>query len=505
MAIIGTIIKKAIEIGHTLKRDKQPVKRQYKQLSNLLSKASNTSFGQYYGFKSMLKSDDIARAFQQEVPIFTYETIAPWWKQQQKHPDITWPGKPAYFALSSGTTGKESKRIPVTEDMLNSIRSVSLEQVESLSNFDLPDQFFEKQILALGSSTNLKENSGFLEGEISGINASTAPQWFDYFYKPGEEITQIDDWDERLQAIIKDAKNWDIGALAGIPSWVLLMLKAIVKHYELNSIHELWPDLMIYTSGGVAFETYQDSFEELFSKPVIIMDTYLASEGYFAFNARPGTNAMQLALHNDLFFEFIPFNADYFDEAGQLVSTPECLLIDDVELNRDYVLVVSTPAGTWRYIIGDTIQFTSIEKSEIIITGRTKYFMNVVGSQLSEHKLNGAIEKLGKEFDIKINEFCLAALKDSDGNFFHQWVLGTSSDMDEEKTTKRLDEILKDMNKNYAVARNKALQYIKLKAVPKQQIYDWMEENGKKGGQTKVPKVMSGEKMEDLMKYLHKT
>lgn len=502
MAIIGTLLKKAIEISQAFEDDRAPIARQKDQLRQLISSAKETAFGKYYGFSTLLEAEHLVKAFQDAVPIASYNDMKHWWEQQQKYPDITWPGSPDYFALSSGTTGKKSKRIPVTDEMLQSFRSVSMAQIGSLSKYDLPPAFFEKQLLALGSSTDLKAFRGHLEGEISGINASNAPDWADYFYKPGQDIAEIGDWDERLEAIVQEAPNWDIGALAGIPSWVLLMLKAIVEHYDLASIHEIWPDLRIYTTGGVAFEPYRESFEKLFSKPVIYMDTYLASEGYFAFCARPGTDAMQLALQHGIFYEFIPFDQDGFDETGNLLDDPKVLTIDQVEVDKDYALIVSTPAGAFRYMIGDTVKFSDLEHSEIVISGRTKYFLNVVGSQLSEEKLNQAISQLSQDLAVEINEFSVAALQDADEQYYHQWLIGSNGEFDEKKAQALLDDYLKDLNKNYRVARSKALKYIQVKQLDKSEFYEWLESKKKKGGQIKVPKVMSAEKMKDFLQYL---
>lgn len=438
------------------------------------------------------------------MPIFEYDRMHEhWWSRQQVAPDITWPGRPNFFALSSGTTGKESKRIPITEDMLKSIRSVSMAQLSSLANFDLPPEVFEKEVLALGSSTQLKKNRDHLEGEISGINASQAPFWFNFFYRPGPQIASIDNWDERVEAIVREARDWDIGVLIGIPPWVQLMIKSILEHYELDSIHDIWPDLHLYVTGGVAFEPFRQSFENCFSHPVFYQDTYLASEGYFAYNARPDTTAMRLALQHKLFLEFIPFDSSGFDETGKLLPDPKVLTISEIEEDKDYALLASTPAGAWRYMIGDTVKFTNKKKREIIISGRTKYFMNVVGSQLSEEKMNRAIKELSENTGVQVNEYSLSAMQDEKGEYFHQWVLGLDKKGDEvPELAQQLDGILKNLNKNYAVARGKALKYIQVKSVSKQLIYAWLEKGKKKGGQVKFPKIMKAERMRDLLQFL---
>ncbi len=505
MALMGSIIKKALDLNQqfqTLPADGEALQRQ--QLRSLLEKASSTAFGKYYGFDAILQADDPVAVFQQELPIHDYGAIhRGWWRQQQNLPDITWPGRPRYFALSSGTTSQTSKRIPVTDDMLKSFRTVGQAQAAALANYDLPAEYFEKDVLMLSSSADLTPHKQHLEGEISGINSANIPNWFERFYKPGKAIAKIDDWDQRVAAIVKKAPDWDVVAVAGIPSWVRLMLQRIVEAYKLRTIHEIWPDFSIYASGGVAFEPHRKSFEVLLDRPLIIMDTYLASEGFFAFTARPGTLAMRLAIAQNMFYEFIPFDERGFDEAGNLRSEPEVLHIGQVEENQEYALVVSTPAGAWRYFLEDTIRFTDLDKYEMVITGRTKYFLNVVGSQLSEEKLNRGIQELADGYGMEINEFGVAAVKES-GEYIHQWVIGTEAAVDERELADRLDKILQKSVKNYAVARQKALREVRVKATPAEELYAWLESRKQKGGQIKFPKVMKADTMRELLEFLEK-
>src|SRR5690606_15298845 len=272
--------------------------------------------------------------------------------------------------------------------MITAIRRAGTEQVFALSNFDLPPDFFEKEILMLGSSTSLNIKDGHKEGEISGISASNIPFWFRSYYKPGEEIACIDDWDERVQKIAEKAPEWDIGALSGIPSWIELMLQKVIQHHNLNHIHEIWPNLQVFTSGGVAFGPYEKSFNALMGQPITIIDTYLASEGFIAFQSRPDTDAMKLVTDEGVYFEFVPFKPEYIKEDGSLVKDAPSITLKDVRLDQDYVLLMSTVSGAWRYEIGDTIMFTDVERAEIKITGRTKFFLNTVGSQLSVNKMD---------------------------------------------------------------------------------------------------------------------
>ena len=379
------------------------------------------------------------KEFARRVPYFDYNKMEQeWWHLlHEGKEDVSWPGKPPYFALSSGTTGKTSKRIPVTNEMVEAIRKAGVKQVSALSNFDLPADFFEKEIMMLGSSTDLNKEGDHEEGEISGISASNIPFWFRGYYKPGEEIASIEEWDERVQKIAEKAKDWDIGAISGIPSWTELMLKRIIEHHKLENIHQIWPNFRVYASGGVAFEPYEKSFNALLEHPVTVIDTYLASEGFLALQERPDTNAMKLILDNGIYFEFVPFKPEYVNPDGSITEDAPVISLSEVKEEEDYVLLISTVSGTWRYLIGDTVKFTDLEKKEIRITGRTKFFLNVVGSQLSVNKMNDAVKELEEKFDIKIPEFTLAA-KRIDGEFYHSWYLGTEAEVDKEELAQAL-------------------------------------------------------------------
>ncbi|MAP53781.1 GH3 auxin-responsive promoter family protein [Altibacter sp.] len=498
MAILGSIIKAAIDLRDSLVSEKTPAQAQQEVLKQLLETAKDTAFGKYYGFKKILESQDITSAFSEGIPFHDYNKMKEdWWDRViEGMEDITWPGKPSYFALSSGTTGKSSKRIPVTNDMIDAIRTAGIKQVGALTNFDLPSDFFEKEIMMLGSSTDLQSRGEFLEGEISGISASNIPFWFQGYYKPGEEIAKIDDWDERVETIAKRAKEWDIGALSGIPSWMELMMKKVIDYHNVETIHEVWPNLQVYTSGGVAFQPYEKSFKQLLSKPVTVIDTYLASEGFIAFQQRPDTTSMKLVTDNGIYFEFVPFKPEYILEDGSLDQEAPVVGLSDVHTDTDYVLLISTVSGAWRYLIGDTIAFTNVEKAEIKITGRTKFFLNVVGSQLSVNKMDTALRELEEKFDIEIPEFTLAAIK-IDNEFYHSWYLGTEADTDPETLSQALDEALKEANKNYRVARSKALKGVKVTTVSPNVFYEWNARNKKKGGQVKMERVMNEEKFAD--------
>lgn len=504
MAPLGFLIKQLLRLKYKLTPAiNNPERIQQKQLVWLLKKAKDTAFGQHYGFREILASKDIVAAYQQKIPVFEYDRMhEEWWHRQQVEENITWKGKPDYFALSSGTTGSESKRIPVTYDMIDCICSVGRKQIESLVNFDLAPKLFEKGVLMLGSSTNLTPRNGHLEGEITGISAGNLPAWFKGYYKPGAAISGIVDWDTKAQKIAEKAHEWDIVAISGIPFWIILMLKKIIAYNNLETIHDIWPNLTIYTTGGVAFEPYRESLNRLTARPLQIMDTYLASEGFLAYNARPDTMSMRLAIDNNMFFEFVPLDERGFDDGGNLIENPLVLTFSELAENKEYALLITTPAGAWRYMIGDTIKFTSLKDFEIILSGRTKYFLNVIGAQLTEEKMTAAISQLAIEMGVEINEYAVSALPDYKEDYYHQWVLGTNIEIDNKKAAKRLDEILQGLNHNYGSSRSKVLKYVTLKTIPSNAFYTWLAKGKKRGGQMKVPKVMQMERMKDLIHFI---
>ncbi|WP_207534338.1 GH3 family domain-containing protein [Desertivirga arenae] len=498
MAVLGEFIKKAIDVYGFISGSPDPAKAQQEVLRALITKARLTAFGKKYNFSNMLSSENIIRSFQETVPLHDYDKMhSEWWHYLlEGHQNVTWPGGQKYFALSSGTTS-HSKYIPVTDEMVESIRKAAVQQVLSLKNFDLPADFFGKQILMLGSSIDLIEKDDHSEGEISGISASNIPVWFRGYYKPGAEIAALRDWDEKVKRIAEEAPKWDIGGLSGIPSWIEMMLKEVISHNKLNTIHDIWPNLQVYTSGGVAYEPYKKSFEKLLGKPLIFIDTYLASEGYIATQKRPDTTSMALITDNGIFFEFVPFVPENMDEDGSVKQDAKVLTIGDVEEGGEYVLLISTVSGAWRYMIGDTVIITNKQRAEIKISGRTKHYLNVVGEQLSVHQMNASIERVGSEFDIEVQEYVVATIL-KDGEYVMKWILGADKVVDRVQVAECLDNYLSENNKNYKVARTKALKTVEAEVVHFDKIYRWSEEFKKLGGQAKIPRVM---KEQDFLEF----
>ncbi len=504
MAVLGPIIKAALHIHEFVTHVDDHKKAQQKVLRYLLEEARDTAFGKKYDFSSMLREDDLHAAYDRGVPFHDYNQMNDqWWcRVKDGEKNVTWPGIPKYLARSSGTTGKKSKMIPVTDDMIAAIKNAGTRQVSALTNFNLDATVFEKEALALGSSTGLDDYKNFKVGEISGIAAGEIPEFLDSKYRPGKEISQIDDWDERLDCIVRESGKWDIAMISGIPSWLELMLKKVMQYHNVDSIHDVWPALSVYTSGGVAFEPYRKSFESLFTQPVQIVDTYLASEGFIACQQRPETSAMQLITDGGIYFEFVPFDPDHIMEDGSLKQGIPALDISQVKEGVDYVLLISTVSGAWRYLIGDTIAFTNVDRAEIKITGRTKFFLNVVGSQLSVIKMENALQQLQEKNGATIKEFTVYAAQ-INGDFYHKWFVETEDEVSEEQLASDLDEILKGANKNYMVARGKALKGIKVTKVPNGFFNKWNKHQKKMGGQVKMAKVLSDDKQqawEDFVK-----
>ncbi len=509
MPVFGSIIKGAIELRSMVpKRTSKvnPLRTQKRTLKKLLRKAQLTSFGEEYHFTEMLHQKDMISAFQKVVPVHDYDSIFKrwWYRTLNGEPYVCWPGKIKYFALSSGTSEASSKYIPVTGDMLRAIQKTSVRQIFSLAQYDFPNEFFEKGILMLGGSTHLQYNGTYYEGDLSGITAGGLPFWFQHYYKPGKRISKERNWQTKLDEIVKKAPEWDIGIIVGVPAWLQILLEKIIDTYKVRTIHDIWPNLSIFVHGGVAFTPYEKGFEKLLARPITYMETYLASEGFFAFQNRPKTNSMQLVINNGLFFEFVPFTSSNFTEEGIMKENPETLLISQVEENKEYALLISSCAGAWRYLVGDTIKFTSKEKYEIIITGRTKQFLSICGEHLSVDNLNRAVHMLEEEFNIVVREYAVAGIQHG-SLFAHKWYLGTDHDFDPQLAARKIDSYLKHLNDDYRVERLEAIRGVHVEILPPYVFYDWMREQGKEGGQNKFPRVLKHEKYTHWEAFLSKS
>ncbi len=482
-----------------------PRRQQLRVLKKLLKKARFTEFGQRYRFDDILLNRYPAKKFQELVPAHNYSKIYnEWWKKTLDGvPDVTWPGKIKYYALSSGTSESASKYIPVTREMLRSNTINYLKQLLTLLNYhEVNRKAITKGFLMLGGATDLKKGkAGWYAGDLSGILAKKRPFWFQTFYKPGGRIAALADWNQKLNEIVEHAKEWDIGYIVGVPAWCQMCMEMVIEHYKLNNIHDIWPNLGFFVHGGVAFEPYKKGFEKLLGKPIVYIENYLSSEGFIGYKTREHAKGMQLILDNNIFFEFIPFDDKNFDSEGNLTDSHEAKMIHEVEEGKEYALIMSTNAGAWRYLIGDTIKFVDLKKSEVVITGRTKHFLSLTGEHLSVENMNKAVELVSEEFNISIPEYTVVGFPYQ--NFFaHKWYVASNDHTDADIIRKRIDENLRMLNDDYAVERDSALKEVFLEKLPEEKFLQFMQLKEKLGSQHKFPRVMKGKMLEDWNKFL---
>ena len=492
MPIIGKLLKKTTEI--TYKRTAHrglDYKDQLKTLNKLLRFASKTAFGSHYHFQEVLEEEDMVKSFQKHVPITDYEKFHNEWLHRaiDGERDIAWPGVVKYYALSSGTTGSPSKRIPVTKQMIRSFQRTTIMQFTSISELDLPEVFFQKSFLAVGGSTKLEKVDNHIEGDLSGILKKHTSIVLLPLTKPDSATAEIKDWNTKLEKMVEMAPSWDISTIAGVPSWCIMLMERIVERYGVDSIHDIWPNLELYLFGGVYVEPYLSRLHKVCGRPIHVRNTYLASEGYFAYQRHSESEGMQLLLKTGIFFEFIPFNRENFDEHGNVNESALALTINEVVAGVDYALVISTNAGLWRYMIGDLVQFTNVEKREIKISGRIKQYLSLVGEHLSLDNINAAIKKASKDLIIDIPEFCLFADTEKQ---CHRWYFGTSENCESELVMKTVDKLLGELNDDYRAVR----KYGTLKdpiptCIDMKLFYRFMQEKGRFGSQNKFPRVMN--------------
>ena len=478
---------------------KSPKRAQQRVLKKLLRRARYTAFGQKNKFEQILLSRHPGKTFQQNVPTYNYNKIYnEWWYQTlDGKEDICWPGKIKYFALSSGTSESASKYIPITNDLLKGNKVIMIKQLLSLLTYQgISLSSIGSGMLTLGGSTDLQKGPGYYAGDLSGITAKKSPFWFQPFYKPGKKIAKEKDWNKKLVDIVEKAPQWDIGFLAGVPAWIQMCLEMVIEKYKVKNIHEIWPNLTFFVHGGVSFEPYKVGFEKLLGKPITYVETYLASEGFLAWQYKQNAKGMRLAYNQHIFFEFVPFDENNFDAEGEMVENPEALMIHEVEEDKDYALLISTNAGAWRYLIGDTVRFVDKENAEIIITGRTKHFLSIVGEHLSVDNMNKAIHLVSEEFNLSIPEYGVRG-ENVDSLFGHHWYVACDQSVDGVALAKAIDEKLITLNDDYAIERKSALKRIRVTVLKESVFMDFMQAKGKIGGQHKFPRVLKGDILKD--------
>lgn len=477
------------------------IQSQIKTLQILLGEGMHTAFGNDYSFKKILESKDVAQAFQQ-VPIHSYLDIKPYWQRAYEgEKNVCWPEDIKYFALSSGTTDASSKYIPVSKRMLKNIRKAGVRQLWHIAKSDLPKDHLTKNYLFVGGSTDLEFNGNNYAGDLSGITTSNIPLWMRRLSKPEPEIKNAKEWNHKINLMVENAPNWDIAIIAGVPAWIQLLFERIIETYQLNDIHDIWPNLSVYVHGGVSFKPYRKSFEKLLARPLKYFETYLASEGFVAFQVRERSEGMRLVFRNGIYYEFVPFNEENFDTNGDLKEGAKSINIQHIEEGVDYALIISTCSGAWRYLIGDTVRFVDAERFEIAITGRTKHFLSLCGEHLSVENMSAALEMVSKELELEFGEFTVKGTN-IDGKYGHHWHVACTGKVDSQKVLKALDEKLMLVNDDYRVERKFALKDIQLDLLHPQIFTEWMEKRGKLGSQNKFPRVMNDQLYMDWVKFV---
>ena len=506
--IVGPILKSASQIAHKQaekrkENQKNFQKTQEKVLKDILRVSKHTEFGSDYKFSTLLASSDLISGYIQNVPIFRYEFMYKkyWHKTLSGIPDVSWPGKIQNFALTSGTTTSSSKRIPVSDQTIKSIRKSCLHQLNSLSELKLPASFYEKDVLCVGGSTELVKVNSQFEGDLSGILTGKVPGWLNPFTKPNKKVRAISNWDEKLEKIVDNAPKWDVGIICGVPSWVNILINKILDRYQLQSIFEIWPNIRFYIHGGVQFDPYFCTFNKLFKEHVIYLDTYLTSEGFFGYQTSTSSQ-MKLEIDNGNYFEFIPFDSTHFDEEGNLKEYNHALSISEIKENTDYALLITTNSGAFRYLLGDTIKFTDLSCLSFKITGRTKHFLSLCGEHLSVDNMTEAISEIAYKQNISIEEFAVVGGKTESGNFYHKWYLASGYPINSVNFKFELDEKLKELNQDYRIERNFALTDIEVEILPPRIFYDFLKLMDKYGSQHKFPRVLKGQLAKDWENYI---
>lgn len=479
---------------------------QKRTLNDLLKKSADTAFGKEHHFREVIDAKNILEDYMQTTQVGDYLKMLPWWSRGRNgESNITWPGFIKNYAVSSGTSDGSSKYIPVSDEMLKAIKRASLRQMFSIAKTDVPKDHMAKKWLMIGGSTDLEYNGIYYSGDLSGITTGSVPILFQRMSKPDVYIRKERNWEEKIHQITQEASKWDVGMVAGVPAWIKLLMERIIEVYGVANIHEIWPNLEVYVHGGVALTPYKIALDGLMGRPIKYFETYLASEGFIAFQTRLESNGgMRLVLKNGIYYEFIPFNDHNFDENGNLKSNPKVVTLSQVNNVDEYAIVISTCSGAWRYLIGDTIKFTDLNRCEIKITGRTKHFLSICGEHLSVDNMNRALELLASEFQTSFEEFTVCGVP-FEGFFAHHWFVACDElqlKKKEQELCQKLDTTLKVLNDDYRVERSAAIKDIRLTLLPTSVFLDYLKKHRRVGAQSKFPRVVKNENRDDWLNYL---
>lgn len=471
---------------------------QFEQFKALIKKAAKTTWGKQYEYSSIHSVEE----YRKRVPVQDYEGYMQHIiRLRQGEKNLLWPGRINWFAKSSGTTSTKSKFIPLSKESLHQCHFKGGRDVLAIYHENYPNNnLFPGKTLTLGGSHQINSfNVNSHYGDLSAILIENLPFWTQFFRTPSRKVALLDDWEEKLELITKETIRQNVTALAGVPSWFLVLLRHILDYTGKNNLLEIWPNLELFIHGGVSFTPYRSQYQSLIpSDKMHYLETYNASEGFFAIQDEPSSSSMLLMLDYGVFFEFMPLS-----EQGK--DFPDTLTLADVEFDVDYALVISTNDGLWRYLIGDTIRFTSLKPYRIVISGRTRHYINAFGEEVIIDNAEKALDAACKETGAVIKEYTAAPIYMSvQTKGAHEWLIEFEDEPNDiQRFISVLDATLKEQNSDYEAKRYKdiTLETPHITLAKKDLFFNWLKKKKKLGGQNKVPRLSNNrDYMDDLLK-----
>ncbi len=465
---------------------KYPHEVQEEWFQNLITTAQHTEWGKTYGYSELNSSQQ----FKERVPIQTYDTLKPYIERMLAgEQNVLWPSEIKWFAKSSGTTNDRSKFIPVSEESLEECHYKGGKDLLSIYCNNRPEtKIFTGKCLVLGGSSQINQlNADSSYGDLSAVLIKNLPFWAEFYRTPEQSITLMENFEEKVEKIARATLEVNVTNISGVPTWNVVLAKRILELSGKSNLLEVWPNLELYFHGAVNFTPYREQFKELIpSDQMYYLETYNASEGFFGIQDLPNSEEMLLMLDYGIYYEFLPM-----EHLGE--ENPKTLSLDEVELEKNYALIISTNAGLWRYMIGDTIKFTSLSPYRIKITGRTKHFINAFGEELIIDNAEKALAKACAETKCSIRDYtaCPIYFKGNEAGA-HEWIIEfEKSPKDLERFGELLDQELRALNSDYDAKRYKdmALRKPQIHQAPEGTFYQWMKTRGKLGGQHKVPRL----------------
>lgn len=483
-SVFSWFMKKRV---HQIELFKQyPIEVQNEVFERLIAMGKNTQWGKKYGYENIHSQG----AYCSEVPLQTYEDIKPFVNRlKEGEQNILWPTPINWFAKSSGTTNDKSKFIPVSREALEDCHYKAGKDLLAVYTHNHPNnKVYNGKALVLGGSSQLNEfRKDSYSGDLSAIIINNLPFWAEFKRIPDRTIALMDEWETKIERMAMSVKDENVTNIAGVPSWTLVLLKRILEITGKANIGEVWPHLELYMHGGVSFEPYEKQFEKLIPGDLIqYYESYNASEGYFGIQDRAGANDMLLMLDYGIFYEFIPVENSH-------EAQPQTLLLSEVEVGKNYEMVISTNGGLWRYRLGDTLIFTTTFPFRIQVTGRTKNFINAFGEELIIDNAERAMVKATTACNCTIRDYTAGPVYMTENRRgAHEWLIEFDKEPESlEAFTAVLDEELKKLNSDYEAKRSADLSLTMpiVRSVPKDTFYNWLKKKGKLGGQHKVPRL----------------